>query len=82
MQTLIAQERWIIKKEKQIKIPEVYIFTVIGDTVNAFATKIDEEYYICINYGMIDRTREYLNELNMEEIQDKEEYISKLVEYL
>lgn len=50
-QELISNERYIIREEKKIVIPEIELWTKTGETVNAMSTKIGDKYYVFVNRG-------------------------------
>ena len=80
-QKLITDERNIIRKEMGITVPEIKLFTVEGNTINAFSVKIENEYYVMVNYGVIEKPKQYLSSLNFENIYRKEEYVNKVIKY-
>ena len=83
-QEMIARERQVVLQEKNILIAGCYIDMVDDNTINAFATKYDNEYYIFVNRGIVDAHRSYLESLNWSFInneEEKKEYIQLLLEY-
>lgn len=80
-QELITDECVIIREEKGITVPGINLFTVKGDTINAFSVKVESEYYVLVNYGVIEKPKQYLSSLNFENIYRKDEYINKLIKY-
>lgn len=72
-QEMIARERQVVLQEKNILIAGCYIDMVDDDTINAFATKYDNEYYIFVNRGIVDAHRSYLESLNWSFINNEEE---------
>lgn len=80
-QELLTDERVVIRDEKGIVIPGIELYTVKGDTINAFSTKVEGKYYVFVNYGTIEKFRQYLNELNLEDIDEKDKYVNKLIKY-
>lgn len=84
VQYRIARERKVILDEKEILVPGCNIYFVKNDLIDAIATKIEDEYYICINHGVVEAQKNYLEKLDWSFITDetlREEYISELIEY-
>lgn len=84
VQYRIARERKVILDEKEILVPGCNIYFVKNDLIDAIATKIEDEYYICINHGVVQAQKNYLEKLDWSFITDetlREEYISELIEY-
>jgi hypothetical protein len=82
-QKMIARERQVILKENKRLIPGCQLQLVYDGTIDAFTTKIDEEYCIFVNKGVIEEQKTYLEELDWSFLEDdkREEYIASIVEY-
>ena len=83
VQEMIARERLVIRDERNILIPGCEIYFLNDDSINAFSTIIDDEYYIFVNKGVIDSQKEYLKSLNWCYLseQRKDYYIEELICY-
>ena len=83
-QEMIARERVVIKDERRIIVPGCQLQLVNGEVINAFVTKIDAEYYIFVNKGIIEEQKSYLEELDWSfilESDQREKYIDDMIEY-
>lgn len=82
IQKLIVRERIIIREDKHITIPGCQIWMINDETINAFSTKIDDEYWVFINKGVVEDQKIYLESLDWGFVQNgKEEYIDDLIKY-
>ena len=61
VQDRIARERIVISDEKEILIPGCNIYIVKNQAIDAFAIKLDDEYYIFVNSGVIEEQKKYLD---------------------
>ena len=83
-QSRITRERIVIRDEKEILIPGCNIYIVKNQAIDACVTKLDDEYYIFVNSGVIEEQRKYLEKLNWSFIPDvsqRAEYINDIIEY-
>ena len=84
VQSRITRERIVIRDEKEILIPGCNIYVVKNEAIDAFVTKLDDEYYILVNSGVIEEQRKYLEKLDWSFISDasqRAEYINDIIEY-
>ena len=84
VQDRIARERIVISDEKEILIPGCNIYIVKNQAIDAFAIKLDDEYYIFVNSGVIEEQKKYLEKLDWSFIPDTSqriEYINDIIEY-
>lgn len=83
-QEMMTRERTIIWDESKIFVPGCQLQLVDGKTINAFTTKIDGEYCIFVNKGVIEEQKSYLEELDWSFISEDEqraEYLNSIIEY-
>lgn len=83
-QSRITRERIVIRDEKEILIPGCNIYIVKNQAIDACVTKLDDEYYIFVNSGVIEEQRKYLEKLNWSFVPDasqRAEYINDIIEY-
>ena len=83
-QEMIARERIVVQKEKNILIPGCGLQLVDDVKLNAFTTKIEDEYWIFVNRGIIEEQKLYLENLDWNFISDakkREQYIDDMIEY-
>lgn len=83
-QEMITRERIVIRDERNLLIPACGLQLVDGETIRAFSTKIENEYWIFVNKGIIEEQKIYLGSLDwtfISEEKQKEEYIDNLIEY-
>lgn len=84
VQFRIARERKVILDEKEILVPGCNIYIVKNQAIDAFVRKLDDEYYIFVNSGVIEEQKEYLKKLDWSFISDeakREECINAIIEY-
>ena len=84
VQEMITRERIVIKNERNIMVPGCQLQLVDDETINAFSTKIDGEYCIFVNKGIIEEQKNYLERLDwsfISETKQRTEYINKMIEY-
>lgn len=83
VQEMITRERLIVREERNILIPGCEIYFLKDDSINAFSTIIDGQYYIFINKGVVEEQKVYLKALNWSYLseQDKNAYIDELIWY-
>ena len=84
VQLKITRERVVIRDEKEILIPGCNIYFVKNKTIDAFVTKLDDEYYIFVNSGVIEEQKKYLEKLNWSFISNetqRTEWINDIIEY-
>lgn len=83
-QSRIARERKVILDEREVLAPSSWIFLLSDETIDGFATRLENEYYICINKGVIEEQGTYLKKLDWSFISDelqRDKYISDMIEY-
>lgn len=83
-QEMIARERIVVQEERNILIPGCGLQLVDDVKLNAFATKIEDEYWIFVNRGIIEEQKLYLETLDWNFISDvkkREQYIDDMIEY-
>lgn len=83
-QEMIARERMVIWDERKVIVPGCQLQLVDGTDINAFVTKIDGEYCIFVNKGIIEEQKLYLEELDWSFIPggvQRAEYIDIMIEY-
>lgn len=83
-QEMIARERIVVQEERNILIPGCGLQLVDDVKLNAFTTKIEDEYWIFVNRGIIEEQKLYLETLDWNFISDakkREQYIDDMIEY-
>lgn len=83
-QEMIARERQVALQERDVLIAGCYIEMVDDDTIDAFATKYKDKFYIFVNKGIVEEHKSYLQSLNWNFINSEEEknkYIQSMIEY-
>ena len=83
-QEMIARERIVVQEERNILIPGCGLQLVDDVKLNAFTTKIEDEYWIFVNRGIIEEQKLYLETLDWSFISDakkREQYIDDMIEY-
>ena len=82
-QEMIARERIVVQEERNILIPGCGLQLVDDVKLNAFTTKIEDEYWIFVNRGIIEEQKLYLETFDWNFISDKkrEQYIDGMIEY-
>ena len=56
---MIARERIVVQEERNILIPGCGLQLVDDVKLNAFTTKIEDEYWIFVNRGIIEEQKLY-----------------------
>lgn len=83
-QEMIARERIVVQEERNILIPGCGLQLVDDVKLNAFTTKIEDEYWIFVNRGIIEEQKLYLETFDWNFISDekkREQYIDDMIEY-
>lgn len=83
-QEMIARERIVVQEERNIFIPGCGLQLVDDVKLNAFTTKIEDEYWIFVNRGIIEEQKLYLETFDWNFISDekkREQYIDDMIEY-
>lgn len=83
-QEMIARKRIVAQEERNILIPGCGLQLVDDVKLNAFTTKIEDEYWIFVNRGIIEEQKLYLETLDWNFISDakkREQYIDDMIEY-
>lgn len=81
---MIARERIVVQEERNILIPGCGLQLVDDVKLNAFTTKIEDEYWIFVNRGIIEEQKLYLETFDWNFISDekkREQYIDDMIEY-
>ena len=68
---MIARERIVVQEERNILIPDCGLQLVDDVKLNAFTTKIEDEYWIFVNRGIIEEQKLYLETFDWNFISDK-----------
>lgn len=83
-QEMIDRERIVVQEERNILIPGCGLQLVDDVKQNAFTTKIEDEYWIFVNRGIIEEQKLYLETFDWNFISDekkREQYIDDMIEY-
>lgn len=83
-QEMIDRERIVVQEERNILIPGCGLQLVDDVKLNAFTTKIEDEYWIFVNRGIIEEQKLYLETFDWNFISDekkREQYIDDMIEY-
>lgn len=83
-QEMITRERIVIRDERSIFVPGCGLQLVDDAKLNAFTTKIEDEYWIFVNKGIIEEQKVYLESLDwsfISDVKQREKYIDDIIEY-
>jgi len=84
LQEMITRERIVINEERSIFVPGCQLYFVKDESINAFTSKIGQEYCIFVNKGIIEEQKSYLEGLDWSFISDTKQrkaYIESIIEY-
>ena len=70
-QEMIDRERIVVQEERNILIPGCGLQLVDDVKLNAFTTKIEDEYWIFVNTGTIEEQKLYLETFDWNFISDE-----------